>query len=71
MSWTTIIVWTISVLLAAGIGWSRYEKKKNRDKLLADMAKMDRDAREKLISRLQPPVQIEIRQQLMARYGLF
>jgi hypothetical protein len=71
MSWTTIIVWTISVLLAAGIGWSRYEKKKNRDKLLADMAKMDRDAREKLISRLQPPVQVEIRQQLMARYGLF
>ena len=71
MSWTTIVVWTISALLAAGIGWSRYEKKKGRDKLLADLAKMDRDAREKLISRLQPPVQIELRQQLMARYGLF
>jgi len=58
-------------LLAAGIGWSRYEKKKTRDKLLADLAKMERDAREKLLSRLQPPVQIEVRQQLMARYGLF
>ena len=71
MSWSTIVVWTISALLAAGIGWSRWEKKKNRDKLLADLAKMDRDAREKLISRLQPPVQTEMRQQLMARYGLF
>jgi len=39
--------------------------------MLADMAAMERDAREKLISRLQPEVQTEIRQQLMARYGLF
>ena len=28
ISWTTLIVWTISALLAAGIGWSRYEKRK-------------------------------------------
>jgi hypothetical protein len=58
-------------LLAGGIGWSRYEKKKNRDKLLADLAAMDRDAREKLLSRLQPEVALEARQQLMMRYGLF
>jgi hypothetical protein len=64
-------VWTISALLAAGIGWSRYEKKKNRDKLLADLKAMDREAREKLLSRLQPEVQTEIRQQLMLRYGIF
>jgi len=64
-------VWTISALLAAGIGWSRYEKKRSRDKLLADLAAMDREHREKLIGRLQPDVQTEVRQQLMLRYGLF
>jgi hypothetical protein len=58
-------------VLAAGIGWSRYEKKKTRDKLLADLAAMERDAREKLLSRLQPDVATEVRQQLMMRYGLF
>jgi hypothetical protein len=39
--------------------------------LLADLAAMDRDAREKLLSRLQPEVAMEIRQQLMMRHGLF
>jgi hypothetical protein len=70
LSWTTIIVWTVSALLAAGIGWSRYEKKKTRDKFLAELAAMDRDKREKLLSRLQPDVQMELRQQLLLRYGL-
>ncbi|MFL6513441.1 MAG: hypothetical protein ACJ8M1_00280 [Chthoniobacterales bacterium] len=64
-------MWTISAVLAAGIGWSRYEKKKTRDKLLAELAAMDHDAREKLLSRLQPEVATEVRQQLMMRYGLF
>jgi hypothetical protein len=64
-------VWTISAVLAAGIGWSRYEKKKSRDKFLAELAAMDREARERLLSRLQPEAQTEIRQQLMLRYGLF
>jgi hypothetical protein len=64
-------VWTISAVLAAGIGWSRYEKKKSRDKFLAELAAMDREARNRLLSRLQPEVQIEIRQQLMMRYGRF
>jgi hypothetical protein len=71
ISWTTITVWTISVLLAVGVGWSRYEKKRSRDKFLAELAAMDRERREKLIGRLQPDVQNEIRQQLMLRYGLF
>jgi hypothetical protein len=70
ISWTTIIVWTASALLAAGIGWSRYEKKKTRDKYLAELAAMERDQREKLLSRLQPDMQMELRQQLMLRYGL-
>jgi hypothetical protein len=70
ISWTTIIVWTICVVLALGIGWSKYEKKKTRDKFVAELAAMDRDRREKVLSRLQPEVQMEIRQQLLHRYGL-
>lgn len=70
VSWTTITVWTISVLLALGIGWSRYEKKKTRDKFVTELAAMDPDRREKLLSRLRPEVEMEIRQQLMLRYGL-
>ena len=69
ISWTTITVWTISALLALGIGWSRYEKKRTRDKFVAELAAMDPERREKLISRLRPEVQMEIRQQLMLRYG--
>ena len=70
MSWTTIIVWTVCVLLAGGIGWSKYEKKKTRDKYLAELAAMDRDHREKLLTRLNPKLQAEVRRQLMLRYGL-
>jgi hypothetical protein len=70
ISWTTITVWAVSAVLAAGIGWSRYEKKKTRDKFLRELAAMDRDHREKLLSRLQPALQTEVRQQLMQRYGL-
>ena len=69
ISWTTITVWSISTLLALGIGWSRYEKKKTRDKFVAELAAMDPERREKLISRLRPEVQMEIRQQLMLRRG--
>lgn len=70
ISATTIIVWTASALLGAGIGWSRWEKKKTRDKYLAELAAFDRDHREKLLSRLNPELQTEVRQQLMQRYGL-
>jgi len=70
MTWTTITVWTISALLAAGIGWSRWEQKKTRDKYLAGLAAMDRQHREKLLSRLNPKLQAEVRQQLMLRHGV-
>ena len=69
VTWTSITVWTISALLAAGIGWSRYDKKKTRDKLLRDLAAMDRDRREKVLSRVDPKTAMELRQQLMLRYG--
>jgi hypothetical protein len=71
ISWTTITVWTISALLAAGIGWSRYDKKRSRDKLIAELAAMDRERREKMLARLPPEMQMEIRQQLMLRRGIF
>lgn len=64
------MLWSASAVLAAGIGWSRYEKRKTRDKLLADLAAMEREQREKLLSRLNPALAMEVRQQLMHRYGL-
>ena len=44
---TEITVWTISALLAIGVGWSRYAKCKTRDKLVRELAAMDPDRREK------------------------
>jgi hypothetical protein len=70
ITWTAIAVWTTSAALAAGIGWSRYEKKKTRDKYLAQLAAMEGKDREKLLLRLNPVLQTEVRQQLMQRYGL-
>jgi len=67
---TAITVWSVSALLGIGIAWSRYEKKKTRDKLLAELAATDRDHREKLLARLRPELQMEVRQRLMQRYGL-
>jgi hypothetical protein len=65
-----IIVWGICLVLALGIGWSKYARKKTRDKYLAELAALDGDAREKLLLRLDPKLQTELRQQLMQRYGL-
>lgn len=45
-------------------------EKKTRDKYLAELAAFDRDHREKLLTRLRPELQAEVRQQLMQRYGL-
>jgi hypothetical protein len=70
ITWTSITVWIISALLAVGIGWSRWQQKKTRDKYLAELAAMDRDKREKVLSRLNPKLQMEVRQRLMLRYGL-
>jgi hypothetical protein len=67
---TDIAVWTASVLLAIGIGWSRYAKKKTRDKLVRELAAMDPARREKLLSRLTPKLATEIREQLMERYRI-
>ena len=67
---TQLTVWIISALLAVGVGWSRYAKYKTREKMVRDFAAMDPERREKVLSRLQPDLQIEIRQELMKRFRL-
>jgi len=67
---TEITVWTISALLAIGVGWSRYAKWKTRDKLVRGLAAMDPDRREKVLSRLNPKLAMEARQELMRRFHI-
>ena len=67
---SSIILWLICLLLAVGVAWSRYEKKKTRDKFLRELIAMDPVRREKVLSRLRPDVQMDLRQQLMERYRI-
>ena len=67
---TELTVWIISGLLAVGVGWSRYVKYQTREKMLREFAAMDPERREKVLSRLQPELQMEIRQELMTRFRL-
>lgn len=67
---TDIAVWSVSALLAIGIGWGKYSKYKTRQKMVRDFAAMNPEQREKLLSRLQPDLQMEIRQELMKRFRL-
>ena len=67
---TDIAVWIISALLAIGVGWSRYAKWKTRDKLVRELAAMDPNRRGKVLSRLDPKLAIEIREQLMKRFRM-
>jgi hypothetical protein len=63
-------VWTIAAVLTLGVGWSRYTQRKTRDKLVRELMAMDPDRREKVISRLNPKLGMEIRQELMNRYQI-
>ena len=65
-----ITVWTISALLGVGVGWSRYTKWKTRDRLLRDLAAMDRERREKVLSRLNPELAMQAREDLMRRFQI-
>jgi hypothetical protein len=67
---TSIAVWIICALLAAGVAWSRYEKKKTRDKMLRELAAMDPDRREKVLNRLSPKLATELREHLMDRFRI-
>jgi hypothetical protein len=67
---TDIAVWTISACLALGVGWSRYANWKMRHKLVRELAAMDPDRREKMLSRLNPKLAGEVREQLMERFRI-
>jgi ribosome-binding protein aMBF1 (putative translation factor) len=67
---TETTVWIISALLALAVGWSRYAKIKTRDKLVRELAAMDAERREKVLSRLNPKLAIEMREQLMKRFHM-
>ncbi len=70
MTGTELTVWVISGFLAVGVGWSRYVKYQTREKMLREFAAMDPERREKVLSRLQPELQMAIRQELMQRFRL-
>jgi hypothetical protein len=68
---TDITVWIVSVLLALGIGFSKYAKWKARNQLVRELAAMDRERREKVLSRMNPAQAMEARQELMRRFNIF
>jgi hypothetical protein len=68
---TDITVWIVSTLLALGIGLSKYAKWKARNQLVRELAAMDRERREKLLSRMNPARAMEARQELMRRFNIF
>ena len=70
ISLTTIILWGICLLLAVGVAWTRYDKKKTRDKFLRELIAMDPVRREKVLSRLRPELAMELRRQLMERFRI-
>jgi len=70
ITYTSLIIWVICLLLAAGVAWSRYEKKRTRDKFLRELVAMDPVRREKVLSRLRPEIQRDLRQQLMERFRM-
>ena len=65
-----ITVWIISALLATSIGWSRYAKWKTHDKIVRELAAMDPERREKVLSRMNPQLAMEARQELMKRFHI-
>ena len=70
MSGTDITVWIISGLLAIGIGWTKYAKWRTRNKMVRDLAAMDPERREKVLSRMTPDLAMEARQELMRRFHI-
>jgi len=68
---TDITVWIVSALLALGIGAGKYAKWKARNRLVHELAAMDRERREKVLSRMNPAQAMEARQELMRRFNIF
>ena len=68
---TDITVWIVSALLALGIGAGKYAKWKARNQFVRELAAMDRERREKVLSRMNPAQAMEARQELMRRFNIF
>ena len=68
---TDVTVWILSALLALGIGSAKYAKWKARNQLVRELAAMDRERREKVLSRMNPGQAMEARQELMRRFNIF
>jgi len=65
-----VAVWAAAALLTVGIGWSRYAKVKSRNNLVRQLAAMNVEQREKMLTRLSPKVALEIRQELLERFRI-
>jgi hypothetical protein len=65
-----IAVWAAAALLTIGIGWSRYAKMKSRNNLVRQLAAMNVEQRKKMLSRLNPKVALELRQELLERFRI-
>jgi len=65
-----LAVWAASALLALGLGWSRYAKAKSRNDLVRSIAAMDAEQRKKMLSRLNPKLAMEVRQELLERFRI-
>jgi hypothetical protein len=65
---TDLVVWLISAFIAIAVGWSRYAKYKTRERLVNELAAMDEDRREKILSRLNPKSATDLRERLMRRF---
>jgi len=70
VSGTDITVWIISGLLAIGIVATKYAKWRTRNKVVRDLAAMDPERREKILSRMSPELAMEARQELMRRFHI-
>jgi hypothetical protein len=68
---TDITVWIVSGVLALGIGCGKYAKWKARNQLVRELAAMDRERREKILSRMNPEQAMEARQELTRRFSIF
>ncbi|MGI8891463.1 MAG: hypothetical protein ACR2G0_11860 [Chthoniobacterales bacterium] len=65
-----LVVWGISSLLALGIGWGRFTKYKARNDLLRQLASMDPERRKKMLSRYNPTLAMELRQELLEKFRI-
>jgi hypothetical protein len=65
-----LTVWTVSAIIAVGVGWSRYAKRQTQNKLVRELAAMDPERREKMLSRLNPELAMEMRALLLERFRI-